>query len=183
MRLPWWCHASHTHAIIQSAVDCSLHPVAPVALSLVLHLFWVSVEGMKRVFSPILSALACCCHRFPGRSVSVRWCLSGAWPPPAEALCPKVANEPWYREMRAGAVRSERWPCVMYALVACISSGLLKACWAALILLWKVLERNYTLLQTKISCIIAFTSSCCSQASFGDCACYLCSSRPKNKTK
>ncbi len=122
---PRWCHESHTHAVMQPAVYCSLHPAAPAALSSVPHPLWVSAQGTTRVSSPIRSGLACC-HPFPGRSASVHWCLSDAWPSLPEVRCPTVAGQPWYKEMRPGATRRERRPCFMNATVACISNELPK---------------------------------------------------------
>lgn len=134
-----------THAVIQSAVDCSLHPAAPAALSLVPHLLWGSVQGTRRVSSPILSDPACCCQS-PEKSASVRWCWSGAWPPLLEAQSPKVVCQPWYKEMRTGAARRERRPCFIYAKIKCSSEKV----WISVI-------------QTKISRIICFLILYCSQ--------------------
>lgn len=88
---PRWCHASHTHAVIQSAVDWSLHPAAPAALSSVPHPLWASARGTRTISSPIRSGPACC-RPSPGRSASVRWCSSGAWPSLPEARCPLASD-------------------------------------------------------------------------------------------
>lgn len=122
---PRWCHASHTHAVTQSAVDCSLHPAAPAALSSARHPLWASARGTTRASSPIQSGLVCCCPS-PGRSASVRWCWSGAWPSLPETRCPIVAGQSWHKEMRPGAERKSRRPCFMNATVACISNELPK---------------------------------------------------------
>lgn len=116
-KYPRWCHASHTHAAIQSAVDCSLHPAV---LSLVAHPFWVSARGTRRASSPIRS-IPECCRPSPGRSASVRWCWSGAWPSPTEARCPTGSRSTmiqWDEARREGTTAM----LFMYATVACKSN-------------------------------------------------------------
>lgn len=104
---------------------CSLRPAAPAARSSALHLLGVSAAATRRASSPIRSdSTWCCCCRFPGRSASVRWHLSGAWPPQEEALSPTVADEPRHREVN-GRSRATGTTVMLYVrMVACISNGL-----------------------------------------------------------
>lgn len=109
---------------------CSLRPAAPAApaaQSSVLRLLGVSAAVTRRVSSPILSDQTdrrrCW---FPGRSASVRWHLSGAWPPQEEALSPTVADEPWHREVNGRSSAAGATVMLYVWTVACISSGLQK---------------------------------------------------------
>lgn len=164
-KYPRWCHASHTHAVIQSAVDCSLHPAA---LSLVAHPIWVSVRGTKRASSPIRSIPACC-RPSPGRSASARWCWSGAWPSPTEAKCPTAAGQPWLQwdeARRSNGGEGTTAMLFMYATEACKSN---KA------------PKQMHKMQFWNGSTAWCTSFHCSQACLGGCAGYLCNSSHKQQ--
>lgn len=149
----------HTHT--PSTVDCSLHPAAPAALSLVPHPLWVSVQVTRRVSSPIQSGLVCCLPS-PGMSASVRWCWSGAWPSLLEVRRPTVAGQPYYKEVRPGAARGND----VHALCAQCS----------LHIQWITKNKRIQCsqpTQTEIDCIIHIPCIYCSQACLGGCAGYL----------
>lgn len=119
-----WRSRRNTHALIQSSADWSLHPAAPVVLSLVPHQIWVSTWETRTASSPTQLGLACR-PLSPGRSASARWCWSGVWPSQLGMPYPTVVGQPHCQDQAIGRREGNNG----HAMLACISNEMHKKHW------------------------------------------------------